>query len=132
MTTFFAAIDPNKSLRDVFGTHEVRQQHKGSPEYLEYAKAIRRLLAVAEQFMLDPGEVLLYINRSYGYVWDTIPFNRFEDIETVIRKNWYRMIEFLQPADHAELMATDNEYSRWYTFYSRSHKPKEPHHVYAD
>jgi len=125
MIALNTTIDPQKSMRELLGGLENREKFKSDPLYLEFQKQIRRILAVADQYALDYGEVLLYINRTYGQVWDTLPYYKFAEIEHTIRQNWHRLFEFLNPQIHAQLMASDNDYSSWYRYQASLHTPKE-------
>lgn len=125
MTGFDAVVDPHKTLRELFGSAENRVRFANDAVFQEYQKQIRRILAIADAYMLDRGEILIWINRTYALVWDTIPYFKFAEIEITLRRNWFRMHQFLNPEQHEQLMMSDNDYSTWFRYQERHTSPKE-------
>jgi hypothetical protein len=125
MSVTEVAFDSHSTLRELLGGPESRERFKTDPIFLEFQKKTRRVLAIADQHMLDYGEVLLVINRVYGMIWDTIPFYKYTEVEQLINQNWYRFFEILNPQAHALLITSDNDYSIWYHYHLRAHTPKE-------
>lgn len=64
---------------------------------------------------LDPGEMILMINKNFGYSnWSTIPWGEMEKCESWLKHNWFRNKQLLDPENHNILMAGDNPYSAWF------------------
>jgi hypothetical protein len=123
--TLTAIVEPQATVREHFGREYDINKLRNNPVFMEFQRQARRILYIANTYMLDPGEVLLYINRKYQLVWDTIPYCRYEEIKNDLRHNWFRLFETICPDYHRQLMKSENDYSRWHRYYDAHTSPKE-------
>jgi uncharacterized protein with HEPN domain len=92
----------------------------GSKEIVaEFKAELSKIQNAIMDQLFDLGEMLLMINRNYGYSWDNIPFGKMEEIKSWVRRNYFRKTQILSPEMHSALMESENncgavEYQDWF------------------
>jgi len=92
------------------GCKEIAQQFKDE---------LRKIQSAVTDQLYDIGEMLVMINRNYGYSWETIPWGKMDEIKIWVRKNYFRRTQLLAPDLHHDLMTMENnqgaiEYKNWF------------------
>jgi hypothetical protein len=92
------------------------------------SEKIRLLINVVKELGLQAGEGLIMLNKTFKMLWDTIPKDRFDEINTWFRNNAFRKYQIIAPELHAGLMEKDAEYKKGFDFRDRqvNHWQDEP------
>jgi hypothetical protein len=76
------------------GNYEPGKENSDQRELLD---KIGQLQRIGNSLGLSAGIVLCMINRVYGFVWETIPNNRFDEMESLIKKGYKYWIKCTAP-----------------------------------
>ena len=78
---------------------------------------------------IDPGELLILINKQYGFLWNTIPWGKMDEIFKWVINNHHKKTLLLQKDYHYTIMTSENgagfkEYQRWFNDHELNISPK--------
>ena len=79
---------------------------------MKFKGKINLIYKAGEERGICPGELLLMINKNYGYFKRDIPWGRMDEIREWVINNAFRNYQILEPERHKILMQTDNFYSQ--------------------
>ena len=79
-------------MKEKYGVYKNLNIEDGTPhgKLVRDSDNTKRLQQFAEYSgYSDMGEVLIMINKQYGYIWETIPSHKFDEIRIYL-KNWIK------------------------------------------
>lgn len=92
---------------------------------IQFCKKLADIQKTAFDNFIDPAELLIMISRNYGWIWETIPWGRLDEVKIWCKNNWWRHCQMLNPEQHNILMQTENDYSTWFKNISKGIETRE-------
>ena len=90
----------------------------GSPKSRKHESAIvafKKKLHEIQDVGLDPGIVLLMVNKKYFYIWDTIPYGEMNMVRDYIHANrtnwWHLIVPRWMSEEYDRIMTTQRDHS---------------------
>jgi len=95
------------TIVSLFGYERDHAEIKNDPVYKKFNEWTKRIQYIGTNNNVPLGEILLLINYAFGYVWDTIPFGKYNEVYEFIKKNYDLRYKWIDPPLHEYLLKTN-------------------------
>lgn len=93
------------TIETLFGRSRQFENIRDDSRYIEFSQRLKSIQLFCENKHVDLGEALIMINKTFGWVWDTIPYCKLEEVKQWFENNWFRVHQILEPEKHAAILA---------------------------
>jgi len=107
-------IQNYETIRSIFGADRIYEKIRDNSKFISFANKLNEIQDICKNKYLDLGEALLMLNKSFGYIWDTIPFGKMDEIKQWFINNWFRNYQILEPEKHEQIMKMESPDARQY------------------
>jgi hypothetical protein len=115
------------TIESIFGKERKYENVRDDSRFIEFGNKLREIQNYCKNRYVDLGEAVVLINKTFGYIWDTIPFGKIDEILEWFQNNWFRGYAIMDSEKHVLIMSMNDPIAKLYqTFYSSNGSSRGP------